>query len=110
MVKLITGPKQECLEYLNNVYNKDFDINWLNNVQAACYDINGVAWVYIDVWDVSIQVLTHELTHAVFLLFKKLGLDLADEEAFCYLLEYLLDQTIKYIPYKITPVEPKDDE
>ena len=53
---------------------------------AACYQYSSTIYVWIQS-NVSISVLCHEIAHATFYL--------TDQEAFCYLFEYILNECLK---------------
>lgn len=106
-INLISGDREECIDYLNDLYTTggNLNINWLEKTRAATYNINDDIWIYIDLYDVSIPILVHELSHATFDVMNFIGLELSDQEAFCYLQEFLLEETLKYLPFKIIPID-----
>ena len=43
--------------------------------------------------------MTHELIHAVYAMSDRLGIEYRDQEVFCYTIEYLLEELMKYIKF-----------
>ena len=41
--------------------------------------------------------MNHEIGHAIFNMMNCIGLELTDQEAFCYSQEYVLKEAVKYI-------------
>jgi hypothetical protein len=41
--------------------------------------------------------MNHEIAHAIFNMIDTIGLELSDQEAFCYSQEYVLKEACKYI-------------
>lgn len=37
-------------------------------------------------------IIVHEFSHAVFGIMKDIGIDISDEEVFCYMIEYALNE------------------
>lgn len=48
----------------------------------------------------------HELSHAVFDLMLYIGLELTDQEAFCYLLEFLVEQCVDIFAIRMDRFSP----
>ena len=47
-------------------------------------------------------MLIHEVAHAIFGMMDKIGLELTDQEAFCYSQEYVLEEILKCIQFTPT--------
>lgn len=45
--------------------------------------------------DASLKTKCHEILHATFYILNSVGVDIRDQEAVCYLFEYILDQCLK---------------
>lgn len=105
-IRLISGDLEECLDYLRDVYHTDQNtIPFQSGTRAACYNVNDDIWVYINMDDIDIPMLSHELSHATFDLMEYVGLELSDQEAFCYLQEYIFEEVLKFMPFKITKID-----
>ena len=65
---------------------------------------------------VTVPIIAHELDHAVFDLMLDLGLELTDQEAFCYLDEFLMEQCADIFAIQMVPInlqketQDKEDE
>ena len=47
-------------------------------------------------------MINHEIAHAIFGMMEKIGLDVSDQEAFCYSQEYVLEEFLKCIQFTPT--------
>jgi hypothetical protein len=47
-------------------------------------------------------MLNHEIAHAVFGMMDKVGLEVTDQEVFCYSQEYVLEEILKCIQFTPT--------
>lgn len=53
--------------------------------------------------NITVPLIVHELDHAVFELMIDLGLELTDQEAFCYLDEFLMEQCLNLFVIQMDP-------
>ena len=90
LICFILGDPEEVKEYLFDTtgYNCVFD-EYCNAVEIH---IGLTSWIWFDPEKITLSILVHELSHAVFDLMDDIGLQHSDQEAFCYLLEYLIEQ------------------
>lgn len=106
------GDAIEVQNYLHDVYYGDFSFN-PNERSAMAFHLGLTTWIWWDEKDITIPVLVHELGHATFDMMNDVGLLLIDQEAFCYIQEWLLEQilTISHTPMDLTnPALEQEDE
>lgn len=94
--KIIIGNNREVKSWFEqeDVVLEDFD-----NADAACFGIDNLIYLWFEP-NPTISIIAHESAHAVFALMRSRGLDIKDEEVFCYLLEFIIDNVLKCL--KIT--------
>ena len=93
-VNFIAGDYIEFLEYLS--WYHGCTVEPLNNV-AETHDINGFNYIWFEEDTITGPIMVHELGHTVFNIMNHLGLDIKDQEAFCYMQEYLYEEISKYV-------------
>ena len=90
-VWLILGDANEVQSYLCDVYSGDFSFDE-DTTNGICLNRGGTSWIWLDIDGLDIGLLGHELLHSVLDLAEYIGIDLKDQEALCYLLEFLLNE------------------
>lgn len=53
--------------------------------------------ILVGIFDKSYETLAHEILHATYAIAKRVGLDLEDEEALCYLHGFMFDKARKLL-------------
>lgn len=115
IVKFLIGDPYEVQEYLRDVYRGDFSFN-PNTSDAVVLHRDLVSYIWFDMSKVTVPIIAHELDHAVFDLMLDLGLELTDQEAFCYLDEFLMEQCADIFAIQMVPInlqketQDKEDE
>ena len=102
-VWIIVGDPYEAQDYLRDCYCGDYSFD-PNSTNAICLHSGTVSWIWL-AQDVTFAILVHELSHAVFDLMNDLGLDKSDQEAFCYLLEYLINECKDIFAIRMDPIK-----
>jgi hypothetical protein len=93
-VNFVSGDHEEFIEYLKSKYRCEI-IN--ANGNAVTFLVNEDQYIWFDENDITIPIMYHELGHATFDAMKLIGLDIQDQEAFCYIQEYLFNEISKYV-------------
>ena len=93
-IVFLIGSQENAESYISSIEEvkiipQDFGIQ-----DAACYQYSSIIYIWIQQY-VSISVLCHEIAHATFYLMETVHLDITDQEAFCYLFEYILNECLK---------------
>lgn len=99
-IEFVSGDPYEVIEYIQSVYNVEveFDEYW----SACCWYIKGRSIIWFEEGTVTIPIINHEIGHAIFGMMDKVGLDLKDQEVFCYSQEYVLEEILKCIQFTQT--------
>jgi hypothetical protein len=89
--KIIIGNNKNVKSWFEqrDIVLEDFD-----SADAACFGIDNLIYIWFEP-NPTISVISHESAHAVFALMRSRGLDIKDEEVFCYLLEFIIDSILK---------------
>ena len=97
-INLICGNFQEGTEYLSRLHGKQLAL--MENIDGVCYTIDDQIYIILDSGYITIPTLIHELGHATFELMNIIGLNIDDQEAFCYLQSFIFEQIacILFIP------------
>jgi hypothetical protein len=66
---------------------------------ACTWSYRGKSTIWFDEATITIPVITHELIHVVYAMSNRLGIECGDQEVFCYTVEYLLEELMKYIKF-----------
>ena len=91
---LLIGSQEDAESYISSVEEVRIIPQEFGIQDAACYQYSSTIYVWIQS-NVSISVLCHEIAHATFYLMETVHLDITDQEAFCYLFEYILNECLK---------------
>lgn len=96
-VSFISGNISEAVRYLEDAEDVllDYDVDCL----ACTWAYNGKSTVWFDESTITIPIMTHELIHVTYAMAIKLGIAFDDQEVFCYTVEYLLEELMKYIKF-----------
>lgn len=104
IVYILIGDAQEVQDYLTDVYSGDFSFD-PNTTDAICLHYDLTNWIWFDPNTVTPSIIVHELAHAVFNLMSDIGLDFSDQEAFCYLQEYLVKECANIFAIRMDPIK-----
>lgn len=112
-VYFILGDPYEVQDYLSDAYRDRFDFDpGVTNAVALHKGL--ITWIWFDTETVTVPIIAHELDHAVFDLMIDLGLELTDQEAFCYLDEFLMERCVNLYAIRMDPInlveDPQDKE
>lgn len=94
-IEFVSGYIGEVVDYYRDVENVELEIN--GNHQASTWDLGYKSVIWFDEEDITIFIMNHEIGHAIFNMMNCIGLELTDQEAFCYSQEYVLKEAVKYI-------------
>lgn len=93
-INFIAGPYDEFLQYIADYHNKIMQPDC--NIAETHY-IDGIHYIWFEENTITIPIMIHELGHVVFNVMHCLGIELTDQEFFCYTQEYLFEQIYKYV-------------
>ena len=94
MIVLLIGSQEDAESYISSVEEVRIIPQEFGIQDAACYQYSSTIYMWVR-QNSSISVLCHEIAHATFYLMDTVHLDIADQEAFCYLFEYILNECLK---------------
>ena len=66
------------------------------NADAACLGFDGELYIWLTPKP-QLSTVIHEVAHSVFNIIKTRGLDMEDEEVFCYLQEFIIEQILSCV-------------
>lgn len=93
-IVLLVGSQENTESYISSIEEVSMPQAEFGVQDAACYQYSSTIYVWVQQF-VSISVLCHEIAHATFYLMETVHLDITDQEAFCYLFEYILNECLK---------------
>ena len=96
-VSFISGDINESVRYLEDV--EDIVLEYDPDCMACTWSYRGKSAVWFDESTITIPIMTHELIHVTYAMAEKLGIEFDDQEIFCYTVEYLLEEAMKYIKF-----------
>lgn len=101
-VIILLGDKNEIITYLQDSYGTD-QLNDLldKGFIAACCNYNGLPHIVLDEKDFQFGHFLHELAHSVYCILNWVGVDIHDEEVFCYLYQYLYEECKDILPIRM---------
>ena len=102
---VLDGDPYDIQDYLHNMYDDDFSFD-VNSTDAVCLHKGTTSWVWLADQNLNVPTLAHELLHAVLDLAGDIGLDLKDQEALCYLLEFLLRECENIFAIRMDRIKP----
>ena len=103
-VNIFIGNPYEFQDYLKDVERlEDVTFNE-NTVDGICIHDRLTSWIWLRE-DATIDVLFHELCHAVFDLMADIGLQMSDSEAFCYIMQYLVKECQDIFAIQMAPIK-----
>lgn len=109
LVYFILGDPYEVQDYLTDVYRDNFEFN-PQTANAVVLHNHLTSWIWFDHKNITVPIIAHELDHAVFDLMIDLGLELTDQEAFCYLDEWLMEQCVDIFVIQMAPINLVEDQ
>ena len=105
-------PKVTTYDLFVPIFNQNITIlvgsradieNWFENneiftqlsphADAACLGFDGELYIWFNNKP-QLSTVIHEVAHSVFNIIKTRGLDMEDEEVFCYLQEFIIEQIL----------------
>lgn len=87
---MVDGDYEEVENYLKDVHDVNYKIG--DNAGGACIFVKNTAYVWIKKDSYNIETVCHEILHATLMIAEEVGLDLADQEALCYLYSYIINE------------------
>lgn len=92
-IEFISGELIETVNYIQDVYNTIpiYDPNFT----ACCWQIKGQSIIWFEEETVTVPIINHEIGHAIFDMMIDRGIELTDQEVFCYSQEYVLEEFLK---------------
>lgn len=96
-VLFISGDLFEAVNYLEDV--EDITLSYSTDCIACTWSYNGKSTIWFDEETITIPIITHEILHVVYAMAEKLGIEYDDQEVFCYTIEYLLEEIMKYVKF-----------
>jgi len=103
-VTFLIGDAYEVQDYLADIkgtINVDFNPNITDGI---CIHNKLMSWIWLSP-DSDISVLIHELSHCVFDIMEDVGLNFSDSEAFCYLIQYLVNECKSIFAIQMDPIK-----
>ncbi len=102
-VLFLIGDAYEVQDYLADINQKDFGFD-VNTTDAIAYHfgLNHIIWLS---QEVDFPQLVHELGHVTFGLMTDIGLDYRDQEAFCYIQQFILEELKDVFNIKMDPIK-----
>jgi len=94
-IEFVSGYIGEVVDYYRDVENVELGVD--KNHAACTWDLGHKSVIWFDEDTITIFVMNHEIGHAIFNMMNCIGLELTDQEAFCYSQEYVLKEAVKYI-------------
>lgn len=91
---ILVGSQENAESYIGSIEEIRTPQSGFGVQDAACYQYSSTIYIWIQS-NASISVLCHEIAHATFYLMDTVQLDITDQEAFCYLFEYILNKCLK---------------
>lgn len=104
-ISFILGDPQEVKDYIYDVFGYNCTFNE-EQTDAVEIHIGMFSYIWFDPEKITLGILAHELSHAVFDLMDDIGLEKTDQEAFCYLLEYLIDECQNIFAIQMEVIKP----
>ena len=96
-VEFISGDIHEVANYISDV--DDVTLEYDLDCSACTWTYSGKSVIWFDENTITIPIMIHELGHVVFGMMDRMGLELRDQEVFCYTQEYLIREVLKYIRF-----------
>ena len=96
-VLFISGDIDEAVGYLEDVEN--VVLQYDNSCLACTWSYRGKSAIWFDEDTITLPVMTHELIHVTYAMAERLGIEFGDQEVFCYTVEFLLEEVLKYIKF-----------
>lgn len=94
-IEFVSGYIGEIVDYYRDV--DGFVLESDSNHVACTWNLGYKSVIWFDEDTITIYVMNHEIAHAIFNMIDTIGLELSDQEAFCYSQEYVLKEACKYI-------------
>lgn len=101
-VNLICGDFQESIEYLSRLHGKDIIL--MNNINGVVYNIDGQIYLILDASCIPLSTIVHESGHATFELMNIVGLNIDDQEAFCYIQTFIFQEILCILSIPTDPI------
>ena len=101
-VNLICGNFQESIEYLAHLHGKEFVE--VTNADGMCYNVDEQIYILFDSSYITLPTIAHESGHATFELMNMVGLNIDDQEAFCYIQTYIFREILCILSIPTDPI------
>lgn len=101
-IKIIVASNKNLQTFLDN---KNVAFDKIEDADAACFSMDQ----YLCIWfepNTKIDIIVHESAHATFTLMRSRGVNIEDEEMFCYLQEFIINRILKCL--KLTSLTVTD--
>lgn len=94
-IEFVSGYIGEVVDYYRDVDSVELEVN--NNHVACTWNLSNKSVIWFEEETIDVFIMNHEIAHAIFAMMNCIGLELTDEEVFCYSQEYVLKEVTKYI-------------
>ena len=106
---LIRSSIDTVLAYLQAIYHENFAamrLDW--ELDGCCFASlpDGKIVIWLAEENVKWPILSHETGHATFEIMRMIGIQLTDEEVFCYLQQYINEQCQCMLLEPMEPIDP----
>lgn len=92
-IKILIGCKTALETKLDK---EDLVLENLDTADACCFSLDEIMYIWFET-NPKISIVAHEAAHATFAIMSSYGLDIKDQEVFCYILEFLVDNILKCV-------------
>lgn len=106
-INLICGDFQESVEYISRLHGKDVIL--INNIDGVVYNIDEQIYLILDASYITLSTIVHESGHVTFELMDRVGLDVNDQEAFCYIQTFIFREILCILSIPMDPINLLSD-
>lgn len=106
-IHFVFGDSEEVQDYLTQVYDGEFQIPAY--VDGCCFHRIPESWIWMDT-SATVASFMHELSHAIFYIMDDVGLEVSDQEAFCYLMSYIVEQCESIFAIQMGPIKQASEQ
>lgn len=105
-VEIFIGP----LKNVQSLWDKeDYFLDIPDNADGACFGLNDCIGLWFEA-NPKISIIVHECCHVVYEVMRSRGLNMEDEEMFCYLQEYIVDNVLKCVKRMLPTVTDRTNQ
>ena len=109
-INIIIGKHNKVKSWLRS---QDVKLNDFDSADAACFGVCDSIYLWFEP-NPTIDIVAHEVAHSVFAIMKSRGLDIEDEELFCYLQEFIINNVLQCVkvtlPTVMDPINQKSKQ